>query len=114
VKRLRVGVVYGGRSGEHEVSLASAASVVAHLDPARYEVVPIRIEKSGRWTLADRPPTSASAADAIEQARHDAGRSARAAREVHVVARPGDETLLAVIRHGPTTNAPSRRPWSST
>jgi D-alanine-D-alanine ligase len=96
VKRLRIGVVYGGRSGEHEVSLASAASVVAHLDPARYEVVPIRIEKSGRWTLADRPPTSASAADAIERARHDAGRSARAAREVHVVARPGDETLLAV------------------
>ncbi|MCL4847020.1 MAG: D-alanine--D-alanine ligase [Acidobacteria bacterium] len=98
MKRLRIGVVYGGRSGEHEVSLASAASVVAHLDPARYEVVPIRIEKSGRWTLADRPPASSSAADAIEQARHDAGRSARVTREVHVVARPGDETLLAVQR----------------
>lgn len=101
MKRLRIGVVYGGRSGEHEVSLASAASVAAHLDPARYEIVPIRIEKSGRWTLADHPPASSSAADAIEQARHDAGRSARVAREVHVVARPGDETLLAVHPPGP-------------
>src|SRR6188472_399569 len=49
VKRLRVGVLYGGRSGEHEVSLASAASVFAHLDKKRYEGVPIRIEKDGRW-----------------------------------------------------------------
>ena len=52
VKRLRVGVLYGGRSGEHEVSLASAASVFAHLDRTRYEPVPIRIEKDGRWALA--------------------------------------------------------------
>jgi len=44
VKRLRVGVLYGGRSGEHEVSLASAAAVFAHLDKKRYEGVAIRIE----------------------------------------------------------------------
>jgi D-alanine-D-alanine ligase len=48
-KRLRVGVIFGGRSGEHEVSLASAASVIRALDPARYEVVPIGITKDGRW-----------------------------------------------------------------
>ena len=58
MKRLRVGVLYGGRSGEHEVSLASAAAVFAHLDRARYEAVPIRIDKEGRWALADRPPTA--------------------------------------------------------
>jgi len=58
VKRLRVGVIYGGRSGEHEVSLASAASVIANLDKKMYEAVPIRIEKDGRWTLPDRPPTA--------------------------------------------------------
>ena len=56
MKRLRVGVLYGGRSGEHEVSLASAAAVFANLDRARYDPVPVRIEKDGRWTLADRPP----------------------------------------------------------
>src|SRR5437763_12699153 len=48
-RRMRVGVVYGGRSGEHEVSLRSAASIIAALDPARYEVVPIAITKDGRW-----------------------------------------------------------------
>ena len=69
MKRLRVGVVYGGRSGEHEVSIASAAAVIANLDSRRYEAVPIRIERSGQWTLADRPPSSASAADAIQHAR---------------------------------------------
>jgi D-alanine-D-alanine ligase len=47
-KRLRVGVIFGGRSGEHEVSLASAASVIRALDPARYEVVTIGITKDGR------------------------------------------------------------------
>jgi len=48
-KRLRVGVLFGGRSGEHEVSLQSAASVIAALDPGRYEIVPIGITKDGRW-----------------------------------------------------------------
>ena len=50
-------MIYGGRSGEHEVSLASAAAVFANLDPARYEAVAIRIDKDGRWTLPDRPPS---------------------------------------------------------
>jgi D-alanine-D-alanine ligase len=48
-KRLRIGVIFGGRSGEHEVSLASAASVIRALDPAKYDVVPIGITKQGRW-----------------------------------------------------------------
>ncbi|HZT11148.1 MAG TPA: D-alanine--D-alanine ligase family protein [Actinomycetota bacterium] len=48
-KRMRVGVVYGGRSGEHEVSLRSAASIIGSLDPERYEIVPIAIGKDGRW-----------------------------------------------------------------
>jgi len=48
-KKLRVGVLFGGRSGEHEVSLRSAASVAAALDRNKYEVVPIAITKAGRW-----------------------------------------------------------------
>jgi D-alanine-D-alanine ligase len=98
-KRLRVGVLYGGRSGEHEVSLASAAAVFANLDRDRYEAVAIRIEKDGRWVLADRPPTAANAAEVIEQARSDGGR-ARGGREVYLLPRPGDETLLAIDRRG--------------
>jgi len=50
-KRLRVGVLFGGRSGEHEVSLASAASVIGALDPEKYEPVPIGISKDGRWLV---------------------------------------------------------------
>jgi D-alanine-D-alanine ligase len=50
-KRLRVGVLFGGRSGEHEVSLASAASVIRGLDPDKYEAVPIGISKEGHWLI---------------------------------------------------------------
>ena len=52
MKRLRVGVLFGGRSGEHEVSLLSAASVVEAIDKSKYEVVPIGITKEGRWLTA--------------------------------------------------------------
>ena len=48
-KRIRVGVIFGGRSGEHEVSLRSARSVIEAMDPARYKIVPIGITKEGRW-----------------------------------------------------------------
>jgi D-alanine-D-alanine ligase len=50
-KRLRIGVLFGGRSGEHEVSLASAASVIRGLDPEKYEAVPIGITKEGHWQI---------------------------------------------------------------
>jgi D-alanine-D-alanine ligase len=50
-KRLRVGILFGGRSGEHEVSLASAASVIRGLDPDKYEPVPIGISKEGHWLI---------------------------------------------------------------
>jgi D-alanine-D-alanine ligase len=47
--KLRIGVIFGGRSGEHEVSLRSASSIIAALDPQKYEVVPIGITKEGNW-----------------------------------------------------------------
>jgi D-alanine-D-alanine ligase len=50
-RRLRIGVLFGGRSGEHEVSLASAASVIRGLDPDKYEAVPIGISKEGHWFI---------------------------------------------------------------
>jgi len=80
------------------VSLASAASVFANLDRKRYEPVPIRIEKDGRWALADKPPVTMVAGDVIEQARIEAARPVREGREVHFVARPSDETILSIDR----------------
>ncbi len=106
MRRLRVGVIYGGRSGEHEVSLASAAAVIANLDRKRYEPVPIRIERDGRWTIPDRPPTSVVAADVIAKARQEAGRVNRSGREAYLVPHPGEETLLTVERS--TAETPSR------
>jgi D-alanine-D-alanine ligase len=52
MKKLRVGILFGGRSGEHEVSLLSAASVLHAIDRDKYEVVPIGITKDGRWLTA--------------------------------------------------------------
>jgi D-alanine-D-alanine ligase len=54
-RRLRIGVVFGGQSGEHEVSLASARSVMGVLDPNKYEIVPIGITHSGRWLTTGDP-----------------------------------------------------------
>ncbi len=56
-EKIRIGLLFGGRSGEHEVSLTSAASVLKALDPEKYEVVPIGISREGRWlvgTAADK------------------------------------------------------------
>jgi D-alanine-D-alanine ligase len=52
MKKLRVGILFGGRSGEHEISLLSAASVFNAIDKSKYEVVPIGITKQGRWVTA--------------------------------------------------------------
>lgn len=101
VKKLRVGVIYGGRSGEHEVSVASAAAVMKNLDRERYEPVPIRIEKDGRWVIADRIPTAIAAADVIEHARLQNSRPARAGRDAHLLAYPGDEQILTIERPAP-------------
>ncbi len=48
-KKLRVGILFGGRSGEHEVSLLSAASILKAIDRSKFDVVPIGITKEGRW-----------------------------------------------------------------
>lgn len=67
-KKIRIGLVFGGRSGEHEVSLASATSVMANLDKDKYEVVPIGITKEGSWLLGTEP---AKLLAAEQSASHD-------------------------------------------
>ncbi len=68
VKKIRVGLMFGGRSGEHEVSIASALSVYNALDKNRYEVTMIGIDKDGRWLLPD-PKLLLAQADAPMQIR---------------------------------------------
>jgi D-alanine-D-alanine ligase len=96
VPKLRVGVIYGGRSGEHEVSIASAASIFKHLDGSRYEAVPIRIEKDGRWALTSKAPTAISAGDVLKQARTEA---LQTVEPTAAVSRSGIDVVFPVL-HG--------------
>ena len=104
MKKLRVGIIYGGRSGEHEVSLASAAAVFQNLDPARYEPVAIRIEKDGRWRLPRRPPSIVSAAGVIQAGNAD---TTEPAREAYLMAQPGGDTVLTIDRTEPHASVSS-------
>jgi D-alanine-D-alanine ligase len=74
VNKLRVGILFGGRSGEHEVSLLSAASVLKAIDKEKYEVVPIGITKEGRWLT----PAHAERLLRGESHQEDGGRHLRA------------------------------------
>ncbi len=75
MSKLRVGILFGGRSGEHEVSLLSAASVLQAIDRSKYEILPLGITKAGRWltgTPAERllAPQSNGEAAASDRTAH--------------------------------------------
>jgi D-alanine-D-alanine ligase len=93
-KKLRVGILFGGRSGEHEVSLLSAASVLAAIDREKYDVTPIGITKEGRWLAA---------ADARGLLNGDAGTAGRRLRAGDPEATLGARLLSEGI---PTLMAP--------
>ena len=61
----KIAVLFGGKSGEHEVSLQSAASIVKNLDRSRYEILLIGIAQNGRWYLQDPPPPAEEVPDAL-------------------------------------------------
>ena len=61
--RIRVAVVYGGRSSEHAISCVSAGSILRHLDPSRFDVVPVGIARDGSWLRADADPEELVIAD---------------------------------------------------
>jgi D-alanine-D-alanine ligase len=69
--KIRLAVVFGGRSGEHDVSCGSAASILAGLDRRRYDVLPVRIGRDGVWTSAPEMPDLSTAEDALRWLRDD-------------------------------------------
>jgi D-alanine-D-alanine ligase len=97
MSKLRVGVIYGGRSGEHEVSIVSASSIFKHLDRDKYEAVPIRIEKSGQWILGAEAPRAISAAATAAAASSSA---LQAVEPSAVVTTTGIDVVFPVL-HGP-------------
>ena len=88
--KLRVGIVYGGRSVEHEVSIASATSILRNLDPSRYEVWLVAIAHDGRWRA--------------RRARHVARRRDEA-RRGDAAAVPGARTLMSVASGAPAARS---------
>lgn len=65
-RKLRVAVVYGGKSGEHEISLISAASVIRNLDSSRFEIIPIAVTKEGKWLEQDLSSALAPGAKSLK------------------------------------------------
>src|SRR5438128_259676 len=88
-KKQRIGLIFGGRSGEHEVSLASATSVMANLDKDKYEVVPIGITKEGSWLLGTEPAKLLEAELSVSQNAGD--------EETTAVTLTGDPHLRRLI-----------------
>src|SRR5579863_10387498 len=83
-RKLRIGILFGGRSGEHEVSLLSAASILNAIDRSKFDVTPIGITKEGRWLAA---------ADARGLLEGDSGAAARRLRAGDPLATPGAKLL---------------------
>jgi D-alanine-D-alanine ligase len=97
-KKLRIGILFGGRSGEHEISLLSAASILKAIDRKKYEIVPLGITKQGQWVRdgeAQRLLTGEPLPALAELAAEDDSELAIAA---------------AVIRSGETLSIPAPRP----
>src|SRR2546421_73946 len=83
-RRLRIGVLFGGRSGEHEVSLQSARAGFAALEQAGHDVVPIGVTRQGRWLVAGDPLHALSSGDSAGE------------RSVTMLPEPGRTGLVAV------------------
>jgi D-alanine-D-alanine ligase len=101
VNKLRVGIVYGGRSGEHEISVTSAGSIFKHIDRGQYEPIAIRIEKDGRWTLPDQPPMALTAAEVIQQAKTAAVKSQGLGGGEPAVLAALELDIVFPVLHGP-------------
>src|ERR1700704_4992079 len=98
-KKLRIGVIFGGRSGEHEVSIRSARSVIEAMDPSKYEVVPIAISKTGNWLA---PTVSAKLLPKVTQQSLSARGLGQSKANVSII---GDPSRRGLARLDPTGKA---------
>lgn len=95
-RKIRVGVIFGGRSGEHEVSLASARSVLRALDGEKYDIIPIGVTKAGQWIAGDEVAAALTAGDAPISSL------ALLPEKAAEPAVSSEEQLLALANHMPT------------
>src|SRR5260370_13708101 len=100
-KKLRIGIIFGGRSGEHEVSVRSAGSVIEAMDSTKYEVVPIAITKQGNWLAPD-----AAAHLVPQKIQRFLSSSTRSGRreDVAIIGDPSRSGLMRLDRNGTPTD----------
>jgi len=91
-RRVRVGVIFGGRSGEHEVSIRSAAAIIENIDRKKYEVLPVAITKEGKWLAP------AEATKLLPQSTHQllSAGSTRATGDVAILGDPSHQGLISL------------------
>jgi D-alanine-D-alanine ligase len=102
--RRRVAVLMGGRSSEHEISLASAQSVLDALDPERYEVVTVEIDRAGRWTIPPGEVVSGQVPKSLDRGQTPdmaAGALPVPATSNEVAVTLGEVEVVLPILHGP-------------
>ena len=97
--KIRIGVIFGGRSGEHEVSVRSARSVIDAIDTDRYEIIPVAIAKEGRWLS----PAESVALLPAETARQVSGEMGRRRDALSIVGDPSHAGLVALDAGGAKT-----------
>ena len=97
-RKSRVAVVFGGRSGEHTISCATAAGVLSAIDRDRYEVLPIGITPSGQWVLVDDDPDAL----ALDDSRPPVEITAEGLGRGELLVRPGSGALTALTPTGPS------------
>ena len=96
-KRLRIGVIFGGRSGEHEVSIRSAASVIEAIDRKKYDVLPIAISREGKWLS---PPDASQLLPEVAQSLLPARVASAVRGDVAILGDPSHTGLLSFDRNG--------------
>jgi D-alanine-D-alanine ligase len=95
-RKVRVALVFGGRSGEHAISAATAAGVMKAIDRDKYDVLPVGITREGRWVLASGDPTHWElTADRLPEVTSEAGREVASLDEV------GEVDVVFPLLHGP-------------
>jgi D-alanine-D-alanine ligase len=108
MQRIRVGVIFGGRSGEHEVSLMSARSVMSAINTDRYEIIPIGISKEGRWIAGQDAMQALEQGSDAERAallgdpsEHSLMRMERANDDELTLSSVSELDVIVPILHGP-------------
>lgn len=101
MKKLRVGIIFGGRSGEHEVSVRSARAVIEAIDSNKYEIVPIGITKEGKWLS---PREAAGLLPPATQSLLKAGPASETGRDIAILGDPSYKGLVS-LESSPTSNS---------